>query len=63
MCLHIAPKKRRPTSWKKTSRMPLSVLPCRSLVCVLRHFTAAVAAEVGDRSALRTPVTATGGGQ
>jgi hypothetical protein len=32
-------------------------------VCVLRHFTAAVAAEVGDRSALRTPVTAMGGGQ
>ena len=53
MCLQIAPKKRRPTSWKKTSRTDLSVLPWRSLVCVLRQFTAAVAADVGERSALR----------
>jgi len=26
-CLHIAAKNRRPTSWKKTSKTPLSVDP------------------------------------
>ena len=51
MCLQIDPKNRSPTSWKNTSRIPLSVLPWRSFVCVCRQLTAALAVGVGSRSA------------